>query len=76
MPLREAADHTGGDESSPYCRYCTDEQGQLQPFDERFDRMVQWAVRKDGLDRAEAEERTRAFMRTMPAWKDHPALAG
>ena len=33
-----------------------------------------WSVRKDGLDRPAAEEATRAYMRTMPLWKDHPAL--
>jgi len=30
---------------------------------------------RDRLDRAEAERRTREYMRTMPLWKDHPALA-
>jgi hypothetical protein len=38
--------------------------------------MTQWAMRKDGLGRAAAELRTRAYMRSMPAWRDHPALAG
>jgi len=37
--------------------------------------MVQWSLRRDGVDRGQAEERTRAYMRTMPLWKDHPALA-
>ena len=75
MPMHEATDHALGDASSPWCRYCTNGDGTLQAFDERFARMVQWAVRKDGLDQAEAEAQTRAHMRTMPAWKDHPALA-
>jgi hypothetical protein len=74
MPMATAEDHSGGDPSSPWCRHCAPD-GELQPFEERFERMVQWAVRKDGLDRAEAEVRTRAYMRTLPAWKDHPALA-
>ena len=29
---------------------------------------------KDGLDREEAEARTREYMREMPAWRDHPKL--
>jgi hypothetical protein len=69
-------DHALGDASAPYCNYCTDEKGHLQPFEERFERMTQWAMRQDGLDRADAEVKTREFMRTMPAWRDHPALAG
>jgi hypothetical protein len=73
MPAAE--DHALGDPESPYCNYCTDESGALQPFEERFDRMVQWSMRRDGLERSDAEAKTRDFMRTLPAWKDHPALA-
>lgn len=63
-------------ESGPYCEYCTDEHGNLQAFDERFERMVQWVVRqKPDTPRADAEKQTVEFMGTMPAWKDHPALA-
>ena len=62
-------------ESGPYCAYCVDDSGKLQPFDERFERMVQWAIRHEpGLARADAEKRTLAYMQTMPAWKDHPKL--
>ena len=75
MPMPAVSDHALGDPASAYCVYCTDELGQLQPFEERFERMTQWTMRQDGLERTVAEERTRAFMRTMPAWRDHPALA-
>lgn len=74
MPLLSASDHAGGDDSAHYCTYCVTESGQLQPFEERFERMTQWAMRKDGIERADAEARTRDYMRTMPAWRDHPAL--
>jgi len=63
-------------ESGLYCRHCVDENGHLQAFEVRFERMIQWMLRSDPtLGRAEAELRTRAMMRTMPAWKDHPRLA-
>lgn len=75
MSLRAAEDHAAGHPDAPYCRYCTDESGALQPFDERFERMVQWTMHRDNLDRAKAEESTRQYMRTMPAWRDHPKLA-
>lgn len=59
------------------CQYCMTPDGSLQPFDERFERMVQWAMsREPSLARDEAERKTRAYMRTMPAWRDHPRLAG
>jgi hypothetical protein len=68
-------DHAPGDPHSRHCRYCSKADGTLQDFEERFERMVQWSLRRDGVDRSEAEQRTRAYMRTMPLWKDHPALA-
>jgi hypothetical protein len=58
-----------------YCRYCVDGEGNLQPFEERLERMVQWVLQNDPkASRADAEERARATMRTLPAWKDHPTL--
>jgi hypothetical protein len=62
-------------ETGPYCQYCVGSDGKLQPFEERFERMVQWQMRKkpDGA-RAVAEQETLAYMSTMPAWKDHPKV--
>ena len=63
-------------ESGPYCQYCVDEQGNLQAFDERFERMVQWQLRqKSSLARPQAERETLAHMAKMPAWRDHPRVS-
>lgn len=70
MPLTQEVRRT----STDYCRYCTDDSGVLQSFEERFERMTQWAMRSDSLDREEAEVRTLEYMRGMPAWRDHPKL--
>lgn len=62
-------------ENGVYCQYCVDEQGNLQSFEERFERMLQWAVKREpNISREQAEQRTREYMRTMPAWRDHPKL--
>ena len=74
MPMREAADHAPGHPDGNYCRLCSNADGTLQDFDERFERMVQWSMREQGLDRPEAEKGTRAYMRSMPVWRDHPRL--
>lgn len=64
-------------EAGTYCQYCADESGKLQPFEERFTRMVQWMTRqKPGLSAADAEKETLAYMSQMPAWKDHPKVKG
>ena len=62
-------------ESGRYCQHCVDAEGNLQEFDERFERMVGWQVRRHPeQSRAEAESATLAYMATMPAWKDHPRV--
>ena len=60
-------------ESGRYCAHCTDADGNLQPFEERFERMVGWQERRHPeQSRAEVEAATLAYMATMPAWRDHP----
>lgn len=73
--MNGADDHAPGDEHSRHCRFCSNQDGSLQDFGERFERMVQWSLRRDGVDRAQAEQRTRAYMRTMPLWRDRPELS-
>jgi hypothetical protein len=64
-------------ESGRYCGYCTDEHGQLQAFDERFARMVDWQARRSpGASREDLERQTLDYMATMPAWREHPRVAG
>jgi hypothetical protein len=74
MPMTSATDHAPGHPDSRWCAYCSNPDGSLQPFEERFERSMQWAIRHDGLSGAEAEARTREYMRSMPLWRDHPSL--
>jgi hypothetical protein len=62
-------------EAGPYCQYCVDASGKLQPFEERFERMVQWQARREpNTSRAELEKKTLGYMATMPAWREHPRV--
>jgi uncharacterized Zn finger protein (UPF0148 family) len=64
-------------ETGRYCAYCTDENGELQSFDERFARMVGWQERRNPeQSKEEVEAATLAYMATMPAWRDHPKVTG
>ena len=73
MPMATAEDHAPGHPDGVLCKHCAPD-GTLGPFEERFERMVQWSMRQQGLARADAETATRDYMRRMPAWRDHPAL--
>ena len=62
-------------ETGAYCQHCVTASGELQPFDERFERMVgRQLARQSGLSRDQAERETLSFMARMPAWKNHPKL--
>jgi hypothetical protein len=64
-------------ETGRYCAHCADADGNLQPFEERFERMIAWQQRKTPrATRAELEQATLAFMAKMPAWRDHPRVRG
>jgi hypothetical protein len=69
MPLAGAQDHALADQSIPYCRFCAPD-GTLPSAEERLERFTQWTMKQDGLDYGAARERARAYLRTMPAWKD------
>lgn len=63
-------------ESGPYCPHCVDADGNLQAFEERFERMVSWQARREpGATREELEAATLAYLSRMPAWRDHPRVA-
>jgi hypothetical protein len=62
-------------ESGRYCKHCTDESGNLQPFADRFERMIAWQARRTpDASRAELEAATLKYLATMPAWRDHPRV--
>jgi hypothetical protein len=69
MPLAGAEDHANHDPAIPYCNYCAP-QGKLQSAEERLERFTQWTMRQDGLDYGAAREKARAYLKSMPAWKD------
>ena len=63
-------------ETGRYCPHCTAQDGGLQPFEERFEKMVAFQARREPeASREELEAKTLAYMATMPAWRDHPRVA-
>jgi hypothetical protein len=69
MPLAGAEDHALSDPAIPYCIYCAPD-GVLPPAVETLERLAQFMADQDGVDPAIAREKARAYMKTMPAWRD------
>lgn len=74
MPMQKDEDHAPGNPQSTWCVHCSTPQGQLQNLEERFERMVQWQMKKGAKSRDQAERETKIYMQTMPAWKNEPRL--
>ena len=63
MPLTEAAP------GQMYCHYCTDEKGELRPYDEVFKGTVEgFFMHMQNMPREEAEVAAEEMLGKMPAW--------
>ncbi len=62
-------------EDGSYCQYCTDENGNLQKFKERLERMSQFMLaRQKASTVEEARMKAALYMSDMPAWRDNLTL--
>jgi len=57
--------------SEEFCKWCSDEGGNLLPRNKVLEVMTQWFMRwQSGIDTDEARRRADLYMRSMPAWAD------
>jgi hypothetical protein len=72
MPMDQPVDHGGGRLDNPYCKYCTDAQGNLLPRGTVRQNMIQFYIQKMGKTPDEAVIEVDKIMATMPAWGGMP----
>lgn len=65
--------HGGGDANNPFCKYCTDEKGNLLPRETIQENMIRLYKEKQGKSEEEAKRLTDEVMGKMPAWKEEGA---
>lgn len=54
-----------------YCKYCTDDQGNLKPREEIIRGVTEWFKSwHPDVDHEKAAERAKLFLKSMPAWAD------
>jgi hypothetical protein len=71
MPMRQIQDFGGQHEKNKYCRYCTNEKGELKDFETKFQEMVSFITSRMNVSQATAERVARENMAKMPAWKNY-----
>jgi len=61
-------------EAGPYCQLCVDANGKLGSYESRVEGMAALMMGRDpSLSRDMAIQKTKEYMATMPAWKNHKA---
>lgn len=76
MPLMQPKDHAAGDPSKQWCTHCSDEHGNLKPYDQILAGMTQFMVGSQGMDEGVARQAAQRMLATMPAWKDRAVAVG
>ena len=69
MPLEKAADHSLGNIHSPFCMYCTDEKGNVKPYEDIVKGLAHYLVHSQGIVQAAALEMAKETIAQQPHWK-------
>lgn len=69
MPMRQASDFGAGRPDNAYCVHCTDEQGQLKPYQEVLENLKNFAIKNMGISEAEALKMAQQGLSRQPAWQ-------
>lgn len=69
MPMNAKEDHAMGDESKPFCKFCSKPDGTMQSYEEKLENMTKFIQSKQGLDEAAAREIAKKTMLSLPAWR-------
>jgi hypothetical protein len=73
MPLEKTEDYALGNTSSAYCRYCTDEQGSLLPYEQILKANAGYFQETQGIEAEAARKMAADVLREQPAWKNRGA---
>jgi len=69
FPIEQPEDFALGNIVSLYCRYCTDEQGRLLPYEKILQANTQFYIDSQGISADAAENMAKDLLATMPAWE-------
>jgi hypothetical protein len=69
MAIQKAEDHGVGDIENKYCKYYTDEQGNLKSKEEIIEGWINFAMKSENISREETEKKVDEEMSKMSAWQ-------
>ncbi len=70
MPMKMPEDFGGQNPNNKYCKYCTDENGNLKSFNEKIHDLKNLFMRTQNLGEPQALKLAKEYLIKQPAWKD------
>lgn len=68
--MRRAKDFGGSNKENPYCRFCTNESGDLKSYEKVKEGLTQYIIQIQGIEKDQAEKKAIEGLASMPAWKN------
>ena len=69
MPMKKAEDFGGQNIGNKYCRYCTDNEGNLKPFEEKLNDFKEFIMKTNDFGEEQAFKIAKENLLKMPAWQ-------
>jgi len=70
MPMKSIEDFGGKVIENKYCKYCTDNQGNLKPYNEKIANIKSLLIKSNDFGEEQAEKMAKEKLKQFPAWKD------
>ncbi|MGZ3772692.1 MAG: zinc ribbon domain-containing protein [Pseudobdellovibrionaceae bacterium] len=70
MPMEKSDDFALSKTTSVYCKYCTDEAGNLLPFDKILKANADYFKESQGITEAASIKMAQDLLKSQPAWKN------
>lgn len=70
MPMKKIEDFGGRNPQNKYCRYCTNERGELKSYEEKVDDFKNFLMKTQDLDESQALKMSIETLKQFPAWKN------
>ncbi len=70
MPMKSIEDFGGATPKNKYCKYCTDNQGNLKSYAEKVVDFKNLLIKTNDFGKEKAEKMAKESLKQFPAWKD------
>lgn len=70
MPMKKIEDFGGKNPQNKYCKFCTDEKGNLKSFQEKVEDFKRFLIKTQDLSENQAFKMAKESLKQFPAWKN------